>query len=423
MADRPGRPYHLALALAVPLAAACVSNGSAAAGGGDGGVTVAVSGPEGEPLAATNVADVLVVPLGVDGTEGTAVVDTGSPIVALDPSAFGATTLPDGAGTVSTLTLGALTFARQYVVGANLLSSPDPTVAIGGSLGCDILCAFALSLDYRGSTVTLGASRPPSGVASPGASLPFTLGGGGTVGLTGVPGSVDFPASRIVVLATIEGQARTMVVDTGNSFVTLRSTIWSGLVADGRGEITGVGTASQSQESSSGVARLRSVVVGGEEVTGLVGSSDPAIDATLDGVAAEIGASIDGLVGGSFLRQFYVTVDYPARVLHLRRYTVGGPTFDTFDRLGFAVAPAKAGGPSTVAAVLGGTDAARQGVAVGDVVVSVDGHPLAPLGETAIGVLVSGVVGSTKAVTFGAAKSASLSGQTVSIAVDDLLPL
>jgi hypothetical protein len=176
-------------------------------------------------------------------------------------------------------------------------------------------------------------------------------------------------------------------------------------------------------ESMSSVARLRSVVIGGVEVDGLVGGDDQSVEETLDSVATETGSPVYGLVGGSFLRQFFVTVDYPNAALHLQRYTKGGPTFDSFDRVAIGVAIADGSTPATVTYVFVGTAAAKQGVAIGDEVVAIDGHALAKLGETAITTLLSGPVGSAKTLTFGAAASASLSNKTVTIAVDDVLPL
>jgi len=385
-------------------------------GSAKSGVTVDVAGTQGLPIPATNVSDILVVDLSVGDAHATAVVDTGSPIVALDPSSFTGAHLPNGAGNISTLTLGALTFTNQSVVGANLIASPDPSIPIGGSLGCGILCAFAVSLDYRGSTVTLGSAPGPANVASPGTSVPFSLEGGGSETISGVPGSVVFPASRIAVSVTVEGKPYSFIVDTGSSFMLLRQALFTSLVADGRAQIGGIGTATVGQESTSAVTRLRSVVVGGEEVTGLVGNDDSSLESVLDGIASEVGHDVDGLVGGSFLREFYVTVDYPGGALVLRRYTANGPSYDSFDRVGVAVTPANGTTPATVSQVFPGTDAASKGLAVGDLVLAIDGQPLATLGSTAVNALLSGDVGSSKTLELGTMTS-------VSVAVDDILPL
>jgi hypothetical protein len=405
------------LSALVALTASCSSRSGDA-------VTVNVSGSQGTPIPATKLDDLLLVNAQVGGVSGALVVDTGSPIVALDPSAFSTAGFPAGGGaaSVASMTIGGLTFHGQPVVAAPLVTSPDPTVPLAGSLGCGVLCAFAVSLDYRGSTVTLGASTPPNGVAPP-VAVPFSLEGGGTETLADVPGTVVFPPSRIVVTATIEGAAHPLVVDTGSSTVLLRESIFTSLVADGRAEITDVGTQSVGASSTSAVTRVRSFGVGGAVVSGLVAAADPSLDASLDSLATEIGGPVDGLVGGSFLREFFVTVDYQGGLLDLRRYTEGGPTYDVFDRVGVAVTPAMGSTPATVTAVFAGTDAATHGVSVGDAVVSIAGTPLANLGETAINALLSGAVGSTKTVTFGATASPLLSMQTVTLGVSDVLPL
>jgi hypothetical protein len=376
-----------------------------------------VSGTPGQPISVTMLSDTLIVGVTVNGVQGTAVVDTGSPIVALDPTGFAGAELPDGAGHVQ-MTVGALSFADQYVVGAELLTSPDPTIPLGGSMGCGILCGFAVSFNYRDLELTLGAAPVPSGVTDPGTSVPFTLEGGLTGTIGGVPGIVTFPPSRVPVTATVEGKSYSLLVDSGSSFVVLRQAAFTALVADGRGQLSGIGTATQSAQSSSSVARLRSVIVGGAEVDGLVAAQDANIDATLDEVAIETGHAVDGLVGGSFLRNFYVTVDYPGGAVELRPYATGGPTYDIFDRIGLAISPVD----GTVSDVFAGTDASAKGVAVGDAIVAIDGKSVAGMGVIALSDLVSGVVGSVKSVEFGAG-GGGVAGKTVGIRVDDILPL
>lgn len=396
---------------------AAVSGCSAA----KGAVTVDVSGATGQAIPATSALDVLVVDVAVNSGAGTLVVDTGSPIVALDPASFRSAGLSSGARTVTTLALGGLTFMDPAIVTGDLVSSPDPTLPIDGSLGCAILCAFAVSLDYRGSTVTLSSSPPApaalAGLESPGAAVPFSLEGGGTMTIDGVAGPVVFPPSRVRLAVMIEGAAYSLVVDSGSSLVLLRESLFESLVTDGRTQLEGVGTSAGGASSTSKVTRVRSFVVGGEEVAGLVASADPSLEASLDSLASEVGEVVHGLIGGSFLREFYVTVDYPSGVLHLRRYTQGAPTFDRFDRVGLALSQA------TVTQVFAGTNAATAGVSIGDTIVSIDGTLLAGLGSTAADTLLAGPVGSTKSVAFGAASSPTLSMKTVSLSVDDILPL
>lgn len=412
------------LSFALLAEAACGSSGGGPGGGvGGGNASLAFTGTEGVPIAVTNVSDTLVVPLAANGARGTAILDTGSPILALDLTAFPGAGLPSGSGTLDTLTLGAMTVDRATVVGANLIVSPDPTVPIGGSLGCAVICSFGVALNYRDTEVTFGKGTAPANVESPGTVVPFDLLGGGSVTITGVPGVVSFPVSRISLSANVEGTSYAFVVDTGDSFVTLRQTLFGDIVADGRAQIGGIGTATVGQSSTSSVTRLRSFSVGGVSTSGIVASEDSTIEATLDAVAMEVGHPIDGLVGGSFLRQFFVAIDYAGSTLTLARYTVGAPTFDAFDRVGIAITPPGTSGHALVSGVVAGTDAAAKGVSMGDEIVAVDGQPLASLGATKIDVLLSGDVGSSKSVQFGTAASASLANKTVAILVNDLLPL
>jgi hypothetical protein len=374
-------------------------------------VTVDETGALGHPIAVTVAANVLVAPVTVGGVSGGVVVDTGSPIVALDPLPFQGAGLPSGSGTLPALTLGGLTFHELPVVGAPLIASPDSTVPMDGSLGCSVLCAFKVSLNYRDATLTFAATASPASVQSPGTRVPLSLGGGGETMVTGVPGSVTFPRSRVVVTALLEGMSHSLVVDTGSTYVIVRQSVFESLVRDGRGTLSDVDTAGVGASSTASVARVRSFSVGGEEVAGLVASSGADFDASLDAVSREVGSTIDGLVGGSFLRDFYVTVDYPTSELVLQRYTQGEPTFDTFDRVGVLVAS-----DGTVGQVLAGTDAEKQGVAVGDVIVAIDGTSLAGIGTFALEELISGPVGTTKSVSFA-------SGKELSIETDDVLAL
>jgi predicted aspartyl protease len=414
---RPARlPFCVA---AVSALAAC--SGSSASGGPD--AALPYTGTLGEPIVVQDVTDILIVPVTVNGVTAAAIVDTGSPIVALDPASFPHAALPDGSGPVDMLTVGDLHFPGATVIGANLITSPDPSIPFGGSLGCAVLCEFEVSLNYRDSRLTLGPGAPPANIETPGVSVPFVLGGGGIVSLTGVPGQVTFPPSRIMLTATIEGTEYPFIVDTGSSLMTLRESLFSGLVKDGRAVISGIDTATVGMQSMSSVARLRSVVIGGALVEGLVGGDDPNLEQTLDDIAMETGSPVSGLVGGSFLRQFFVVVDYPGAALRLQRYSKGGPTFDTFDRVAIGVAVADGDSPATVSGVFAGSAPAKLGVAIGDEVVAIDGEALGKLGSTAINQLLSGPLGSTKTVTFAMAASASLAHKTVTIAVEDILPL
>ena len=409
-----GRPLLVPL---LPLLLAACSSSSGA------GAELAFSGSPGQPVPAVELGDVLLVDATLAGTTSKVVVDTGSPVVNLDPRVFPKDALPAGSGTVSGLSVGDLVFADPPVVGASLINTPDPTIPLGGILGCGILCSFAVSWNYRDLTLTLGQAPPPANVAVPGVATGFALEGGGTFALEGVPGTVSFSASRISVTATVEGTPHAFIVDTGASFVFLRQAIFNQITRDGRAQIRGVSATTTEGLSSSSVTRLKSVVVGGAEVTALPASEDPSVENLLDGIGSEVGHPVEGLIGGSYLREFYVTVDYPARSLVLQRYATRDHITDEFERVGVAMTAPDVTGKALVTTVFPGTDATKLGVVAGDAITAIDGTLLRGLGGTRSSALLSGNVGAVKMVTFGAAKAPALSGQTVTIRVDELLPL
>jgi hypothetical protein len=363
--------------------------------------------------------NLLLADVGVDGAgPNLAVVDTGSPIDLLSADSFPGATLPPGSGTVSSLSFAGLTFEDAPVVGATgpVVASDDTTVPIAGVVGCALLCPFAVSLDYRDAQLVLGPAAVPAGVEGKGESTTFTLQGGGTGSGTG-----SFPASRILLGATVEGTAYTLLLDTGSSDVGLRQSAFDAIASDGRAQLPLTEESTQGTSHPSAL-RVRSMTAGGASLSGVIVAAGPATDSLLDGIAQEIGHPIDGMIGGSFLRAFFVTIDYPDRSLRLRRYLTGAPTFDEADRIGVALSLVPAGAGYPVARVFSGTDAASKGVAAGDVIVAIDGQPLAALGAAEAVTALSGPVGSSKNVEFGNAASPTVSGQTLAIRVDELLP-
>jgi len=372
-----------------------------------------VSGQEGIPIPATNIADILVVDVSVNGVSAPIGVDTGSPVLLLGPSGFPKANLPNGAGTVDTMTLGALTFKNAYVVAADLITSPDEEAPLHGLLGCQILCNFAVTFNYRDQQLTLGQGSLPNHIGED-VATPFSLLGGGQGAITGVSGIVHIPKSRVVVKATVEGVEHSFMVDTGASITLLRSALLDDLAKDGRAVMGGLQSQIVGGTTSISVARLKSVSIGGEEVKGLIASEDETFEKALDAVSLEIGQKLDGLIGGSYLRNFYVTIDYPNTTFHLRRYAEGAPTYDAFDRVAFSVNTKT----KLIEQVIAGTKAEEMGLTKGDEVLEVDGVAI-----DSAEVSMAGEIGSSKMIHFGKTAKPELSMQTVAIPVEDILPL
>jgi hypothetical protein len=226
-----------------------------------------------------------------------------------------------------------------------------------------------------------------------------------------------YPASRVVVTVSVEGKDYAMIVDTGATDVTLSAAAYSALTADGRVQISGdVETTTGSSTSS--LTRAAKVTVGGVEVDDLVVAHDTSFDDHLASVSMDAGKTIDGSLGGTFLRDFYVTVDYPNRTLGFARYTDTSFLLDQAELIGITL-----GIDETNDYVVNGAtgDAAKKGVTVGDVILAIDGTTLTAVSEIQVEALLYGKVGSTRLVKFGTA--ATLSNMTVPILVDETLPL
>jgi hypothetical protein len=383
---------------------------SSSSGGADGGLPSAAA-----RLAFTHVTNLLLVPVDVAGTTGLLGIDTGDPFVLLNP-----TTFPKGpvVGSVATLSVESEHLTEVPVITtSDSPASPDPSVPIGGLLGCTVICKSIVSFDYQNGVFTLGSRAPPSGLLAE-TSLPFALKGGGTIQACNV--DVMEPESRVVVSVLIEGTAHTMIVDTGASVLAVNQALYSALTADGRVQLSGGTVNTTSGSTSATFTRVKTVSLGGAEVSAVVVSHDSSFDSNLTDISKDANETIEGSLGGTYLDHFYLTIDYPGEELHLAPYSETSFLFDVAEIVGVAFGSSSSAG-YVVGRVFSGTDAASKGVAVGDVVVAIDGQMLAPLTASEATLLLGGPVGALKMLQFGNAQN--LADQTVSIAVSELLPL
>jgi hypothetical protein len=97
----------------------------------------------------------------VGGKTGWAIVDTGNPIVLLDPSTF-----PSIAGLVSGGNLPSMLVSSQIVANVFVLAtddgltSPDPAFPLAANVGCSAICGFVATFNYRDVNFGLGTSAP-----------------------------------------------------------------------------------------------------------------------------------------------------------------------------------------------------------------------------------------------------------------------
>ena len=297
----------------------------------------------------------------------------------------------------------------------------DP-LNFAGLLGGNVMLQFQVRLDYAHPDHAFRLGMPDmemaaDGVETPGTSIAFALEGGGRGNFEGA--IISFPATRIPLTVHIDGVAHPFILDTGASETTIRASLYATITADGRAEISGLPIGTVSGSTTAMVTRVRTLTVGDATV------SNPAVmtigDTILDGIQTEVRHPVDGLLGGNFLREFMVTVDYPRRTLHLQRYTAVA-IVDEFKRVGIELGVGIGAHRYVVGNVYQGTDAMAKQISVGDEIVSVDGQALDPLDSVTADNLLNGTVGATHAIALGSARAAGLANTTVDVRVDDLIP-
>jgi hypothetical protein len=404
------REAVLALAfLSLPFASAC---------GGDGDSGFSTMGMPGMPSPARTGANLIFAEVDVNGHDGPLMlVDTGSPFTLIDPDRLPDISFPDRAQVPVDLTFGSFTIDDVPAIQTRFLT--DGSFSIPPIVGGNLMREFSTQLDYRGMQLTIGDGADATGVET-GSDVDFELQGGGA-------GTIDpqqtmvvhYPSTRVALNVDIDGTSHPVILDSGASEVTVRQALFDDLVADGRPQTSGFALSTASGPMSGRVTRAQSISVGGEVVT------NPAVlslgdDALFDALAREIGHPVDGLLGGSFLREFLVTIDYPHRTLRLQRYVPPSPVPDEFKRIGVEIQ--RNGSGFAVSKVYAGSDAAAKQLAVGDVITSIDGQELAGMDLLAADLLLDGTVGETKQVGLGETANASLANSVIPIRVDDLLP-
>ena len=398
---------HLAAPLVLALAA-CT-------GATDPHAALTVAGALGTPTAAVVSQSTLRVAVAVDGQAGgRLIVDSGAPLTTLSPTAWPGVSLPYSA-TIDSLAVGDVTIGHLPVLGADLFGATPGAAA--GLLGGNTLCRFAAVLDYRAPSLRLGASGfdAPAvvGAVAAARAVPFRLEGGSDNSMANAQG-LAWPATRVVVSALVEGAPRTLVVDSGSSYVVLRHALFDALVSDGRKVLGGVRIGGAGDVLEGRLTRSRSVALADTAVAGAavldVG------DALLDRFAAEIGEPVDGLLGGAYLREFLVTIDYPARTLGLARYAARDHIDPLeFQQIGLTLAAAPGGSHRwSVVGIFDGTSAARAGITVGDEVIAIDGTQLDALEQDAARATLHGPAGAQKQV--------QTARGTFMVMVEDLLP-
>ena len=234
----------------------------------------------------------------------------------------------------------------------------DPSIEgipVDGMVGFELVRRMVTTIDYGRKTITFtdpAAFRP--GPAW-GVAVPFVF----YDHLPDVPGSVAGLPARF----DIDTGSRAEVDFTGPYVATnhLRDRF-----AKGTSAVTGWGVGGPAR---SYMVRLKSLELGRVEVEHIAAGLSEAEAGSISD------PNYDGNVGSALLKRFVVTFDYAHQVMFLKRIKPTPPDVGTFDRSGLWI-NAKDGGYA-VADVARDSAGAAAGIAVGDVIIAIDGKPAA----------------------------------------------
>jgi hypothetical protein len=419
--------------VSLALALAAASSAAAGCGGGDGD-DFAVTGTSGTQVNAAFPGWVPEIRAGIGMEDHLMLVDTGAPITICDRSAFASFTA-DGKHDVDWNAFG-LGFPGYEVVSYDIFAQPPGPGVDDGLVGGTLLSHFAVRFDYRGNHAALYFDEDaPAGdpaTVDTGITLPFDLLGGG---LSYVPGdcppepycgTTTIPPTRIVLPARFEGQTETqwVMLDSGASAIATSESFIASLAGNGeaRPRLDGVAITTASGVVQAAITRVWRADVGDGE-TRVVLDDLPVLvlpsDELLNAISKEVKRPIVALVGGTFLREFQTTIDYPDRALTLEKYRVRDhiPNGE-YVGVGFTLQSTSQGG-WVVGDVYTGSDAAEKGLASGQTVEEIEHMSITGLSRASVNALFDGhAIGTTIAV--GVLEGGTI--VTKDVAIEDLLP-
>jgi PDZ domain len=224
---------------------------------------------------------------------------------------------------------------------------------LAGIIGMTPLLGLVVSIDYDADTLRLSDART-AGQAEGYQALPLTI----------VEGS---RCPRITL--EIGGVSRTVDLDSGNGYAvsllpaTYDALLASGAIRAGLGSkgVTMAGTVDNASGLLSGV-RCGAFAYPALSVCRLTGASPDLIDT----------------VGLGFLARHNVIIDVPRRLLYLQQRASRLTTADVDTNIGLHLL--RIDGRITAGLVDAGSPAARAGIAVGDILLTIDGRSAAGLG-------------------------------------------
>lgn len=383
------------------------------------GESFAYDGEPGQPVPVAIEAWVPSVAVTVDGERtGSLLIDTGAPVTVLDTEAF---------------ELG----PRTYAADVEAFGLAFPALQLGafdvfadgapwdGILGGELLRHFALTVDYQDRVAWLDdvheLAAGDDRLETERAAL-IEVRGGGIVGIPGdcggPCGELEAGATRALVPVQLEGlEPVWFMVDTGASAVVLLPSVVDALGDAARPRLDGVTINTSTGAVLGAYVRVGSMRVGEIRATSISALVIPD-DGFLDGLSAEVGVRVHGLIGGSFLREFRATIDYPGRVLGLAAYR-DRSHIDPHEFVGVGFTMARRGAVWEVGDVYTDTDAFAQGMRPGDAITELDGVSLNGADRASVDAILARFALDDD-VPVGVLRGAMV--ETLLVAIEDLLP-
>lgn len=248
--------------------------------------------------------------------------------------------------------IGNLQLRNQIGFATEIFAKGVEGIPVDGMVGFELIRRMVTSIDYGRRVITFTLPQHFRPGTDLGVAVPFEF-----------YDTIPIVAGRIRDLPArfkIDTGAR-ISLDITSPFVTthdLRSQFAKGSIA-----MTGWGVGGPTRAY---VVRMPSVAIEGVSISNVVADLSTARAGNLSD------PNFDGNIGGALLKRFVVTFDYAHQMMYLKRITPDPPDLDTFDRSGLWI-NAHADGYE-VMDVAPGSAAASAGLALGDLIISVDGH-------------------------------------------------
>jgi len=296
-------------------------------------------------------------------------VDTGAPISAFNNELLG---VADGTiTTVESLRVGGITFHGAGIAASCDFASSREGDLSNGIIGFDLLQRFSVTFDYQSGQLILDRKFSPGLIPDSRAantfSIPFSLSGGG------FSFPIVIPASRIILEVSVEDTSPiSMLFDTGATLTILETRFFETLPDRPRPAIDSQARGKSGELVQSTITRIASFQLPGGSTA--VDMPAAIVQSQLfSGVEPTVEGPIRGLIGGSFFRNFAVTVDYPNRTLFLEPYNeLSHLDPNEFVLIGISIELQD--GAFIILEVLDDSAAQQAGLLAEDIIIGIDGR-------------------------------------------------